>query len=220
MGTTPGARKDGCRGGHGSDLSSRKFGIPRVGQANPAGWAAPVPSTEPCPLVPSPKLLPLMDTKLEGDCGFLECREGCATQQPDDKGRFRKSRPDWHSLCIHLHRTAALVEPTPLNSFFCGRWGGGSSSSLPLGEEEGALLEEDRDPAQGCGVGEAWAGLAGLKVYIPWETANGQGSSPSFSGGSFSLLNQELAVLMNWPLWFNLSLGHSWFLWQSVVQWS
>lgn len=35
FGYHPGAKKDECGGGHGSGLSSRKFGIPRVGQASP-----------------------------------------------------------------------------------------------------------------------------------------------------------------------------------------
>ena len=45
-------------------------------------------------------------------------------------------------------------------------------------------------------------------VHSLGKLSMGKGVLLPFLGGLFPLLSQELAVLTNWPLWFNLSLGH------------
>lgn len=133
----------------------------------------------------------------EGDGGLQSTRlEGCCGLSYQMMMGIQKERA-W--ICIHfashLHRTTAC-QAHPSCSSSCGDNGGG------CGEERGVQPEEDGVLAWGCsgrtGCPEAQHSPEDLPVA----------RSSSFSGGSFSLLSQELTVLRKWPLWLNVCLGH------------
>lgn len=95
-----------------------------------------------------------MDTKLEGDSS-LQRAQGGLRQLSDQKtgGDSETAGSDWHPLCIHLHRTAFCLQSPHLSTHSPAGVGRRLLQLLAFGEEEGALLEEDRASAQGCGVG-------------------------------------------------------------------
>lgn len=120
FGYHPGARKDGCGGGHGSSLSSRKFGIPRLARPALQWVGSPCPPQSPAHLFHHQSLLPLMDTKLEGDCGLQSAGRAAAAQRrlsdQMTRGDSERAGSDWHPLCIHLHRTTFCLQSPHLST--------------------------------------------------------------------------------------------------------
>ena len=76
---------------------------------------------------------------------------------------------DWHPLCIHLHRTVFCLRSPHLSTHSPAGVGRGSSSSWPLKKKRGPCWRRTGPLPRAAGWRWWRAGLAGLRLYTPWE---------------------------------------------------
>lgn len=141
---------------------------------------SPVPSTEPCPLVPSPKLSrSWKETVAFRVPGGLRRLSNQMT-----RGDSERAGSDWHSLCIHLHRTAFCLRSPHLSTHSSAEVGRGAPPAPCLWRRRGGLAGGGQDPCPGLWGGGGLGRIGWLEgVYSLGKPPMGKGVLLPFLGG-------------------------------------